>query len=141
MTINSMVNATNFGGKMKPYLLLLPCLLLGACASTPPWGPGGHIYGGQGGHIYGGKHAGYNRGHCPPGLAKKGCIPPGQAKKWRRGYPLARGVIFHDLSHRMARHLGRPPAGYRYVRVAQDILMIAVGSGMVVDAVYDLNNM
>lgn len=20
--------------------------------------------------------------HCPPGLAKKGCVPPGQQKKW-----------------------------------------------------------
>ena len=125
---------------MKPYLLL-SCLLLSACAASPPWGPGGHIYGGQGGHIYGGNHAGYSRGHCPPGLAKKGCIPPGQAKKWRRGYPLAQGVIFHDLSPRMVRRLGRPPAGHQFVRVAQDILLIAVGTGMVVDAVYDLNNM
>ena len=117
---------------MKPYLFL-SCLLLSACA-TPPWGPGGHIYGKH--------HAGYYQGgHCPPGLAKKGCIPPGQAKKWRRGHPLPSDVIFHELSHRMARQLGRPPAGHRYVRVAQDILMIAVGTGMVVDAVYDLNNM
>jgi Ni/Co efflux regulator RcnB len=50
-------------------------------------------------------------------------------------------VIYYDLSPRMARKLGRPPAGHRYVRVAQDILLIAVGTGMVVDAVYDLNNM
>jgi len=50
-------------------------------------------------------------------------------------------VIFHELSHRMARQLGRPPAGHRYVRVAQDILLITIGTGMVVDAVYDLNNM
>jgi Ni/Co efflux regulator RcnB len=130
-----MVNTTDFGGKMKPYLLL-SCLLLSACATTPPWGPpGGHIYGG---HHHAKKHY---KGHCPPGLAKKGCIPPGQAKKWRRGSPLAQGLIFHDLSPRMVRRLGRPPAGYRYVRVAQDILMIAVGTGMVVDAVYDLNHM
>jgi len=59
----------------------------------------------------------------------------------RRGYPLASDVIFHELSHRMARQLGRPPAGHRYVRVAQDILLIAVGTSMVVDAVYDLNHM
>jgi len=73
-------------------------------------------------------------------LAKKGCISPGQEKKWRRGYPLARDVIFHDLSHKMVRQLGRPPAGHRYVRVAQDILLIAIGTGLVVDADYDLNN-
>jgi len=50
-------------------------------------------------------------------------------------------VIFHELSHRMTRHLGRPPAGHRFIRIAQDILLITVGSNMVVDAVYDLNNM
>ena len=116
---------------MKPYLFL-SCLLLSACA-TPPWDPGGHIYRGN--------HAGYFRDHCPPGLAKKGCIPPGQAKIWRRGYPLPQGVIFYDLSPRMVRQLGRPPAGYHYVRVAQDILLIAIGTGLVVDVVYDLNNM
>ena len=118
---------------MKPYLLL-PCLLLGACAATPPWGP-------QSGHIYGNHHPVYSRGHCPPGLAKKGCIPPGQATKWRRGHPLAQDVIFYELSPRMTRRIGRPPAGYRYIRVAQDILMIAAGTGIVVDAVYDLSEM
>ncbi len=120
---------------MKPYLLL-SCLLLSACVATPPWTPGGHIY--KDHHAK--KHY---KSHCPPGLAKKhnGCMPPGQAKKWRKGYPLARSVIFHDLSPRMVIELGMPPAGHRFVRVAQDILLIAVGTGMVVDAVYDLNNM
>lgn len=28
---------------------------------------------------------GYGVGGCPPGLAKKGCMPPGQAKKLLRG--------------------------------------------------------
>jgi len=74
-------------------------------------------------------------------LAKKGCIPPGQATKWRRGYPLAQDVIFYELTPRIARKMGRPPSGYHYVRVAQDILMIATGTGIVVDAVYDLSNM
>ena len=118
---------------MKPYLLL-SCLLLSACVATPPWGPGGHIY--KDHHAK--KHY---KNHCPPGLTKKGCIPPGQAKKWRRGYPLSHDVIYYDLSPRMARQLGRPPTGHRYVRVAQDILLIAVGTGIVVDAVYDLNTM
>jgi hypothetical protein len=34
--------------------------------------------------------------------------------------------------------IGVPPSGYRYVRVASDILMIAIGTGMVVDAIRDL---
>lgn len=83
------------------------------------------------------------RGHCPPGLAKKnnGCMPPGQAKKWKKGYPLPRDVIFYDLPPRIVIELGKAPAGYRYVRVAKDILMIAIGTGMVIDAIDDLNNM
>jgi hypothetical protein len=34
--------------------------------------------------------------------------------------------------------IGVPPPGYRYVRVASDILLIAVGSSMVIDGMQDL---
>jgi Ni/Co efflux regulator RcnB len=81
-----------------------------------------------------------DRGHCPPGLAKKhnGCMPPGQAKKWRIGQPLPREVVFYDLPPKLVLEIGVPPSGYRYVRVAADILMIVEGTGMVVDAINDL---
>lgn len=81
-----------------------------------------------------------NPAHCPPGLAKKnnGCLPPGQAKKWAIGYPLPRDVIYYDLPPALIVQLSPPPAGYKYVRVAADILMIAVGTGMVAAAVQDL---
>lgn len=79
-------------------------------------------------------------GRCPPGLAKKnnGCMPPGQAKKWMMGRPLPRDVIFHDLPNELRIRLSMPPSGYRYVRIAGDILMIAAGSGMVAAAIEDL---
>jgi Ni/Co efflux regulator RcnB len=79
-------------------------------------------------------------GRCPPGLAKKhnGCLPPGQAKRWRIGYPLPRDVIYYNLPPALAVQLTPPPAGYRYVRVASDILMIAAGTGMVAAAIEDL---
>lgn len=82
----------------------------------------------------------FRAGHCPPGLAKKhnGCQAPGQARKWRLGQPLPRDVVFYDLSPTVVAHLGPPPQGYRYVRVATDVLLIAVGTGMVVDAIQDL---
>jgi Ni/Co efflux regulator RcnB len=82
-------------------------------------------------------------GHCPPGLAKKnnGCMPPGQAKKWRQGEPLPRDVVFHDLPPALTMKLTLPPSGYRYVRVANDVLMIAAGTGLVVDAIRDLGSM
>ncbi len=90
-------------------------------------------------------HQGYAQqfgvGGCPPGLAKKGqgCLPPGQAKKaYRVGQPLASGVVYHDLPPSISVRLGTPPAGHRFVRVAADILLIAVGTGMVIDAIEDL---
>lgn len=85
----------------------------------------------------------FRRGHCPPGLAKKnnGCMPPGQAKKWHRGRPLPRDVIFHDLPPALVISIGAPPAGHRFVRVASDILLIAIGTGMVIDAIEDLGRL
>lgn len=79
-------------------------------------------------------------GHCPPGLAKKnnGCMPPGQAKKWAMGKPLAKDVVFYPVPREVSVKIGLPPAGYKYVRVANDILMVAIGSMMVVDAIEDL---
>lgn len=85
----------------------------------------------------------YRGGHCPPGLAKKnnGCMPPGQAKKWSKGRPLPRDVVYYDVPSQLVVQLGAPPAGHKYVRVASDILLIAVGSAMVVDAITDLGRM
>jgi hypothetical protein len=82
----------------------------------------------------------FKAGKCPPGLAKKhnGCMPPGQAKKWRMGYPLPHDVVYYPVPNSVSVQIGLPPAGYKYVRVAADILMIAVGTGMVVDAIEDL---
>ena len=79
-----------------------------------------------------------HRGFVPPGLAKKGGLPPGQAKKWQIGQPLPRGVVFYEVPRPLAISLGLPPPGYRYVRVATDILLIAIGTGIVVDALEDL---
>ncbi len=82
----------------------------------------------------------FRGGHCPPGLAKKGngCMPPGQAKKWMVGRPLPRDIVFYDLPPEVLVQLGPVPSRHRYVRVASDILMITVGTGMVVDAIEDI---
>lgn len=83
----------------------------------------------------------FRHGRCPPGLAKKhnGCLPPGQAKKWQLGRPLPRDVIYYPLPREVVVRLGTPPAGHKFVRVASDILLIAVGTGMVIDAIDDLS--
>jgi len=82
----------------------------------------------------------FRTGRCPPGLEKKhnGCMPPGQARQWRVGHRLPPATVYYELPLRLARQLGEMPADYRYVRVATDILLIAVGSGLVVDAIQDL---
>lgn len=92
-------------------------------------------------YEYYGEHL--RSGRCPPGLAKKhnGCMPPGQAKKWRVGRPLPRDVIFYEPPRELVVRLGPPPPGHRYVRVAADILLITVGTAMVVDAIQDLGRM
>ncbi len=82
----------------------------------------------------------FKSGRCPPGLAKKnnGCQPPGQAKKWERGRPLPRDVVYYDVPQALVVKIGIPPAGHKYVRVAGDILLIAIGTAMVIDAIENL---
>lgn len=85
----------------------------------------------------------FHSGHCPPGLSKKhnGCQPPGLAKKWHLGRPLPSDVIYYDLPPYLIISLGVPPEGQKYVRIATDILLITVGTGMVLDAIQDLNRL
>lgn len=82
-------------------------------------------------------------GSCPPGLAKKnnGCMPPGLAKKWRVGRPLPADVTYYAVPNAVSIQLGVPPSGHKFVRVAADILLIAVGTGMVIDAIEDLGRL
>jgi hypothetical protein len=72
--------------------------------------------------------------HCPPGLAKKhnGCLPPGIAKKYHMGErldaeytPLPEGILVKL----------HPMAGYQYVQVDRDVLLISEASKKVIDAV------
>ncbi|HEY0824239.1 MAG TPA: hypothetical protein VGD76_10665 [Ramlibacter sp.] len=79
---------------------------------------------------------------CPPGLAKKnnGCMPPGQAKKWDIGQPLPRDVVVYPVPSQLVVSLPPVPVGHKYVQVAGDILLIAIGSKMVVDGISGLSS-
>lgn len=82
-------------------------------------------------------------GGCPPGLAKKhnGCMPPGLAKKrYAIGYPLPPGVVLGPLPSALAILLGAPPAGYRYGILDGDVVQLAIGTLLVVDAIEGLAN-
>ena len=70
---------------MKQMILLAGAAALFASAA-PAYAKPGHAKGhGKAAHAH--KHQGqgalygYGGGGCPPGLQKKGCMPPGQAKK------------------------------------------------------------
>ncbi|MCC6472333.1 MAG: hypothetical protein IT514_01180 [Burkholderiales bacterium] len=82
-------------------------------------------------------------GRCPPGLKRKNaaCMPPGLARKWKQGRPLPREVIYYEVPQPLVVKLGLPPPGYKYVRVARDILLVAVGTAMVIDAIEDLGRL
>ena len=80
----------------------------------------------------------YGRGHCPPGLAKKnnGCLPPGIAKKrYQLGYPLPPGLVLGPVPVGLVAVVGPPPHGYHYGVVDGDLLKLAVGTALVVDAI------
>lgn len=86
----------------------------------------------------------YAAGNCPPGLAKKnnGCLPPGQAKKmWTIGQPLPAAIVFYPLPGVLIAQLSPAPAGYQYVRVANDILLMAIGTRLIAGAVADLSSL
>ncbi len=78
------------------------------------------------------------RRHCPPGLAKKhnGCLPPGQAKKhYRIGERLPDDVVFIPVPADLRERLMPVPAGYQYVQVDKDVLLISEAGKKVIDAV------
>jgi hypothetical protein len=82
-----------------------------------------------------GKHG---RGGCPPGLAKKGngCLPPGQAKKrYSVGHAVPKGVAVEPVPAELSIRIGAPPAGYVYAVVDGDLVKLAVGTMLVVDAI------
>lgn len=119
-------------------------------ASKSKAGSGGSV-GSEGGHGFSSSqrdatfdwyHESYGEG-CPPGLAKKhnGCLPPGQAKKrYAIGHPLPHGVVLGPIPSALAILLGVPPVGYRYGMLDGDVVKLAIGTALVVDAIEGLAN-
>lgn len=76
----------------------------------------------------------YYQKQCPPGLAKKhnGCLPPGQAKKYRVGR-IYTGA-FWDVPEDVLELLPAAPHGSRYIWVDRDILLISEATKKIIDA-------
>ena len=76
---------------------------------------------------------------CPPGLAKKhnGCMPPGQARKTTGSWS-ARAAAGRDYAvPRPVRRRCRPPHGYRYAVVNNQVVLVSRGD-IVVDILLNL---
>jgi len=76
--------------------------------------------------------------NCPPGLAKKhnGCLPPGIAKKrYEVGRPIFDDAIVVELPHDIVVRLPPLPAGRAYRMVDGDLVVVAVASLIVLDAI------
>jgi hypothetical protein len=83
----------------------------------------------------------HGRGNCPPGLAKKqnGCLPPGQAtKRYVVGHSLPRGIVVEELPAGLSVRIGPAPPGYRYGILDGDLVKLAVGTMLVIDAIEGL---
>lgn len=76
--------------------------------------------------------------HLPPGLAKKGKVPPGHAKKLARHAPLPAEVRWSPLPEDLDRRLSRLPEGYVRVVVGTDVAILNTRTRVVLDVIEDV---
>lgn len=81
-----------------------------------------------------------NSRRLPPGLAKKGKIPPGHAFKLRRNQSVPPDVSWGYLDADIERRLSRLPDGYVRVVIGADIGILNTRTRIVVDLLEDINN-
>ena len=76
----------------------------------------------------------------PPGLAKKGKIPPGHAYKIRRYQSVPPDVSWIYLDPDIERRLSRLPEGYVRVIIGADVAILNTRTRVVVDLLEDIND-
>ncbi|MCL1825764.1 MAG: RcnB family protein [Betaproteobacteria bacterium] len=59
-------------------------------------------------------------------------------RSWRMGQKLPRTAVYQEVSAPQTYYLAPPPRNHRYVRVGNDILLLAIGTGLIVNALYDI---
>lgn len=74
----------------------------------------------------------------PPGLAKKGMVPPGHAKRWGPRDTLPPGLAWRELPPELERRLSRLPEGYIRVIVGSDIVLMDRRTRVILDVLYDI---
>ena len=84
----------------------------------------------------------YYRSHAkrlPPGLAKKGKVPPGHMKKLARYHKLPSGYSGRALPWELHRRLSPLPRDYVRLQIGSDIVLLDALSRVVVDIIYDID--
>jgi hypothetical protein len=80
-----------------------------------------------------GKGKGGRGGGPPPGLAKKGSLPPGLARQLERNGTLPPGLAKRDLPTDLEAKLPPTDAGHERVIVDNDVVLIEQATGRILD--------
>lgn len=86
----------------------------------------------DGGHGKG--HGKHGQDGLPPGLAKKASLPPGLAKKRE----LPPGLAKRDLPPDLLMRLPEPRPGQRRIIVDNNVLLVDIATGIVLDILQDV---
>ncbi len=62
---------------------------------------------------------------------------PYHSRRWKRGHRLHHNVVYHHVPYYAYYDLAPPPYGHHYVRVDNDILLMAITTGIVVDILFN----
>lgn len=79
----------------------------------------------------------FKHADCPVGLIRYegSCVSKNPQRQWQIGKALLPSVSYNNIHHVLKTKLGPPPAGHRYIRITDSLLLIHTQSGLVVDAV------
>jgi hypothetical protein len=74
----------------------------------------------------------------PPGLAKKGKLPPGLQKQLKKNRELPPGLAKRHLPYDLEERLSPLPRGYVRLKVGGDIVLMDKETDVIVDIIYDV---
>jgi len=81
-----------------------------------------------------------NKKKTPPGLAKKGQLPPGLQKQLERNQKLPPGLEKRNLPSDLEKGLTPLPKGYVRLKVGTDIVLMNQNTNVIVDIVYSVDS-
>jgi hypothetical protein len=96
---------------------------------------------GRDGKAYGKKKDKGDKGRgsgLPPGLAKKGKLPPGLQKQLERNNRLPPGLAKNPLPYEAASNLPPAPAGTERAIVDTSVVLLEKGTGVILDVLKDV---